>query len=769
MDSLNTTTDSHEVTKFVEPEVLTESTSTFSAAPIPSSDTGTIEAFLGRPVLQLNTFWETTDALNTDIIPLGVGLPSDGLLLTNPMFVDKLKGYNLIRATINYRIQLNCNPFQQGRLLAHFLPFEDSMEDAYTAMHNYDMTTKTQQPSIELDCRESGAILSIPYLAPTTHFELHAGHCPSFERGRLHISVLSPLKTGVTGTADVEVAVWTYFTDVELRGPIVPQSSTGGRRSGRSRLAPEKEVMSETRIVSKGLSMASSIAKDFTAIPAIADFAGPAAWVLGVASGIASAFGYSKPDVDLVPTPMSNQYDKYMATSDGASPAIPLAALSTNSLSLENYSYGPDDEMSTAFLYGTPALVDTFEFTGSDLHNAVIYSRLISPTHLVTETPTTVGTNSQTITTAPPMGYLANKFKYWRGSIRLRLSLVRTEMQSGRIQVSFTPLSAASTTLPDVKTGSYAIRQIIDITGDIDTELVIPFMMPVHYLVVGQAMGTLEVRVVNQLRAPETAYDGVDVLVFASGGPDFELAVPCNPSGYNTQPIVPQGGDEDLDTGTPATLMHAGCCIGEMILSVRQIMRFTSLPRNVNYPTNPAYWPFAFAPATLGILAANPIEVPNHVADNTNYISAMYALYRGGMDVAFYDSEVLKTSRAALDLREREGSIMEYAQMRDIKGTVTLDNGFALEFAGTGVNLRASDDNLVIAAVPYYNRFPVALVNPTSTVVPGDGSQPSTRLMFLTADTDTSPAFLCRRPREDYQLTLFVGCPPYVRTPSVPA
>jgi len=529
----------------------------------------------------------------------------------------------------------------------------------------------------------------------------------------------------------------------------------------------ESSSVVATGSVSRGLMMASSIAGALSSIPVMSAITAPASWALAASAGVASAFGYSKPDVDACPMPMSNQYDKYMATSDGVSPAVPLAATSNNSLSMENYSYGDVDEMSTAFLYGVSALVDTFEFSATDVHDSVLYSKVISPTHLTVETVHTTGSNTQTLTTGPPMGYLASKFKYWRGTIKLRLSMVRTEMQSGRLQITFTPISSDGPTLPSVVTGSYAIRQIVDITTDEDVELTIPYMLPVPYLVLGQGSGVLEIRVVNQLRSPETASQSIDVLVFASGGADFELAVPCNRTGYNIQPVVPQsGGDETMEALVLPELEFASSCVGERILSVRQMIRFACLPRATSLSAGITWWPWAYSPYSMSGVQADPFRVVQMTSDTYNYVSGMYALYRGGMDVMLQGSNS-SISKAFLDFVDTPGEYLVSTTSADVVGMSTPGNSIGTtRFSGTGINVRVSESGLAVAAVPYYNRFPVSLNNPmigggSTDDVPTDGSQPLTKIGLRPGDT-SSPTHIARRIREDFQWSLFVGCPPFV-------
>jgi hypothetical protein len=782
MDTVNTTIDSHAVTKFVEPESLSEMKGTFSPVDIPSSEFASIAEFLARPVLQHNTYWETTDVAGHDLIATGLGLPSDGFLATNPMFVEKLKGYNLISATVNYRVQINNNPFQQGRLLAHFLPFGVEMGLSYRAMRNFNLTTKTQQPHIEIDCRDAGAVLSVPYLAPTTHYELHSGHCPVYERGRLHISVLSPLKTGATGTQDVEVAVWIYFTDVKLRGPIVPQSGVSApstTKKGKTRyrgsfMKDEVDTMMESKIVSKGLMSGSRVASALAMVPMLSEIAAPAAWVLGVASSVASSLGFSRPRVDIAPSPVTPVYDKYLACGDGTSSAVPLAMTSQNALSVAPYSYTDEDEMSFAYLNTVEALVDTFSVSTSNVHDSVVYTKLIGPSDLVVSTPRTVGTNTQNVITGPPFAYLSNKFLYWRGSIKLRLSLVRTEMQSGRIQVTFTPFSATSVTSPTVTTSSYSIREIVDLATDDDLLFEIPYMMPVMYLKTNQHMGVLQVRIVNTLRAPEATSASIDVLVFASAGTDFELAVPTNVDNINVQPLVPQSGlasgDEDMHAAAKADLVYAEHCVGERIMSTRQMLRFNTMAARVNAApasnaSTSSLCPWIFGHVTQTSDPTAPLSGEELTLDAMSFVAGMYALYRGGLEVVWICSTTADTA-VSMHFEHGDGERpSKNVDIFDLGGvSATAYDGFAYKAnnAGGGVCYRTSDSTrtMVLAQVPYYNRYPVSLLKPSNTSRP-DGSCPEGALLLRYSAT---PALtVARRAAEDFGFSLFVGCPPWIK------
>lgn len=779
MDTINTTIDTHAVTKFVEPEALPTEAASFKPLDTETSEYASIAEFLGRPVLQSNDFWTTLQVQGESIFPLAsVTLPSDAILKTNVMWQEKLEGYNLISADVNYRIQLNPNPAQQGRLLAYFTPYLESMDAAYDKMHNFNITTKSMQPSVQIDARSAGAILTIPYLAPTTHYELNSGVNPVYERGRLGIDVMSPLKTGTAGSQDAEVSVWTYFTNVKLRAPVVPQS---GKMMSRPISDMERDNIASKGKVSGGLLKGSSITASLATIPTLASVMAPTSWALAAAAGVAAAFGYAKPDVDTPPTPVTKVYDKYMATCDGVSPAVPLAATMANSLELSNYSYTDEDEMSFAYLLSREALIDEFTFNATHVQGRVLYAAEISPTAFVRKTTHTYADNTQTVSTGPPVAYLAQKFKYWRGTLKLRFSLVRTEMQSGRIQITFTPLTGASPLLPTVESGSYAIREIVDISTDEDINLELPFILPVPYQKTGFPSGKLEVRVVNQLRYPSITASEVDILVFASAGEDFEFAYPSNgPNSINVQPFVPQSGGEDMSSTTTPELVMASACVGEVILSTRQLIRPTYLPRTIALSSSYAHvWhPFTFSPYSQTNNGGQSAWVANLSADNYNFVAGMFALYRGGLDAIILDPFHTETDRMAMVAinagNMANAKTIGSAPPLDLYSeTATPEQVLVGKQNGTGINRQVSTEGLVVAAIPFYNRFPVALVNPkVATTTDGvvhvsdDGSQPEVSLLFRTGSSTKGSVSFARRIREDFQFSLYIGCPPWVESPT---
>lgn len=780
MDTIETkTTDSHAVTKFVEIEEAKEMKEEFMEPSIPKSDFASIEDFLKRPVHLYTTAWLTTHVAGESLLDLpDVGLPSDDFLLANPMYAEKLAGYNLIRCNVEYRIQINANNFQQGQLIASFLPFQAAMGADYRKMRMFNLATITQLPCIELNCRNSVVGMTIPYLAPTTHYEMHAGHCPIYERGRLNLNVQSPLKTGATGSQQVEVSVWISFTDVELRGPIVPQSSGPMSRAPRKKfkksyMQEEVDAMMESKIVSKGLLSGSKVAGALSAIPLLSDIAAPASWVLGVLGGVASSLGFSRPLVDTVPEPRTIVYDKYMASGDGVSAAVPLAMTSHNALSVEQYSYTDEDEMSFAFLNSVEAQIDSYTITTGDGSGALVYSKKIGPKDLAVSQSVTIGTNTQSILTGPPICYLANKFLAWRGSIAIRMVPIMTNMQTCRVLITFTPLSATTTTSPTLATSSYSLREIHDLVPGEEIDIECGYFMPVPHLLTTQASGTLEVRILNSLVTPDTAAQSIDLLVYAKGGPSFQLAIPANVGSVNVQPLVPQMGDEDMGVVIPDEVDFAARCVGEKIMSTRQMLRYVNLP-TTEYITTSAtnragnFYPWVFGHVEMTSDSLSPLTTPNYCLDAMSFVAGMYALYRGGLEVTYLNDTSTQTP-ASLFFGTVDGSAPFAAtNIVDLGGAdAVAGHSYSPVMSGTGVNYAVSTtiNQLVQAQVPYYNRFPVSLLKP-GVVVSDDKSRPMTSLLLRAVGTPKQS--FARRAAEDFTFSLFVGCPPWV-VPSVPA
>lgn len=784
-----TTIDTSGITTTIVDDGMTTGVA-LSTKPTPdplSSTSESIRDFLAKPYMIFQGGWAETDLAGAFLFG-GLGLKTDSWLEAIAPWYDKIKGFSMIRSTMVLRLQINATPFHQGKLLLHFLPAVGmhqklvTTEDNYAEMHNWSLTTRTQQPSVELDCRETAVEMRVPYIVPTDYYLLGTEPAGMFkvERGSFYLSVLARLKAG-TSTPNIDYTLWVSFEDVELVAPLVPQSGKGGKRKG---LASQKEATAMANTpVANALSVAGKVASTLGSIPVLASIATPASWVLNAAAGLASAFGWSKPTNGNVAGPVSRQYNRYAATCDGSESSYPLGLSSTNHITTTTAkTITDDDEMSFSFLKSIPAYIDTVNWQFDAAQGASLYSKSIGPREIYSRASLTRNTTTVYLDSMPPFAYLSSVFLQYRGSIKVKIRIAKTDFHSGRLQVTFTPRTQVTTT-PSVTSAFYSLREVIDIRSGNEMEFTLPYMMTTPYLSVEEDIGQLDVVVLNKLRAPSTVTQNIDLLFYYSAGEDFELAVPgYSENTVNWPPFSPESFGRDVANdetlvaegigGTPvvrADLSAAEHCVGEYFASVRQLLaRFNQMWTATALPTGTqmAIWPFYASCVTLN--SDGSTRSPAFGGDMFSFIAPMYAYYRGGM-------------RVQVDLAAATGAISATLTPSQLKaGTAPVKTSTSLN--GTGgtigwvgsavtspVGTVVTDAGVGVAAfeVPYYSKTPISNVILTSyNTVPtltGGKLEPTVPQSVISVENQ-SIAVLYRSIAEDFQLTYFVGCPPLRRS-----
>lgn len=740
--------------------------------------------FMAKPYLIDTLSWTTASTQNT---LLSAGYPVSTYLAGVAAWQNKLQGFSLIRGKACLRVQINSNPFQQGRLLLHFLPCEQDfsgVNNTMFKMHNSAISSKRQQPCIEIDCNDAVGTMEMPYITPSNWYDLTTN---KYDWGTFYISVLSQLATGSAGETAVDVTVYLYFEDVELAAPLVPQSSGKGPKTKfKAKTYSRKDVSSreadamQERPLSSALKTVSVAAGILGNIPTLAPIAEPASWALDVAAGVASYLGWSKPVNNIQPKVVSAQYNRYMATSDGVDNGVPLGLRSDNKLSItDGLSVYDADEMSFGFLKKVSSVFKTVSWTTSQTSNTSLYSAAVSP-YIMTERYTyTNGGHSVVADHGNPIGYLAPSFALWRGGVEVTIKIVKTDFHTGRLQLTFSPGTFSSYTAPDTTTGYYALREILDIREGGVYTFMLPYLLQNHYQATNKESGRLDICVLNELRCPETCSSAVDILIYYNGADDFEFQAP----GYQVSqgsrislPFVPQTADEeecdhpvgDCVMVSESTRFAEAAC-GEMFMSIKQLLGRNSLSYfNSSIPSSTgknsiAVWPWyagaIYLPGT-GLLAG-----PNLGADIFSILLPMYAFFRGGSNLTV---NLDTTTTVPIT-----STIVQYDPVSDSqnvvvggidvmgKPQVTIwtngDSAAGLQ----GFHLADKGVGFVTVRAPYYARTKCSLAIPqtTSNHVTPHSSEP-----WTTVNMEGASAFnnymLMRSFPDDFQFSYFIGCPP---------
>jgi len=565
-----------------------------------------IKSFLSRPYRIASGDWDISNGANDTL--WSAVFPD--ALTSHPLISDKLRGFLGFRATTVVRVQVNAQRMQQGRLILCYVPMPTqlSLATPERMMHyGLRLLPKTCVPHVDLDTSNTSDVtLTAPYVSPSL-FHSMVSHAPSFAEFRL--VVYSPLVS--LGTSTAEYSIWAHFEDIELFWPTDPNSFTT-----LDDLEHQMANSSEKELASKGKGPIQSVADivfdvsdALTHVPLLSSIAKPVSWAAAAASKIAKFFGWSKPTDCSPPTGFVNVPYQGLCHSDGVDRSAKLALFSDNAVeALPGFAGSDRDELAIPAIASRFAYFKTFQWSTSDATDVQL-KRFNNGAALSSLTA-----NDREY---GPMGYVANCFAYWRGTIRYRFKFVKTEFHSGRLLICFAP--GVTNITPDG--ADYCYKTVVDIklTDTVDFE--VPFASAASWAGTLSSTGVVAVFVLNKLVAPDNVSQSIQVIVETSAGPDMCFAFPQFPrsleyeTGQPTADLEHQMDDAVSDNG----LEHAKYTIGERVFSLRSLLkRFNTIAAGTG--------------ASVTVLPATYDFTGSHY-DWYTIIAPLFALARGSFRV----------------------------------------------------------------------------------------------------------------------------------------
>jgi len=726
-----------------------------------------IRDFLEKPFYISTVSFTTTNAVNDSLFgPASIG----SYLASNSAWANKISGYAYVRGTAVITITMNANPFQQGKVLLHYLPgytTASAVDAAYAPMHNVNITSKRMQPCVEIDLRDSGGVIKIPYIAPTNFYDIKA---TTVDWGSFYLTCLAPLRTGASGETSTFISVYLHFEDFELAAPTVPQGPRANKKyMAKSLSYAEKEALN-TKPLSSALSTVASIANDFSVIPYLTSIATPIAWTFDGLAGIASFFGWSKVKNESPPSMVARQSQPYSATSDGVDNSYPLALRSQNQVRVmtEN-SISDHDEMSFNFLKTVSTVVQYYTWTGSQVAGTSIVTGLsICPRTLYSSGTKVISTHTATYGVGPPLYYLSNVFQRYRGSIKFVLKIVKTDFHSGRLQVTFTPTLSSSETPPTLATSTLSLREIIDVRCGSEFTFTLPYLLALNYINVTNNIGFLDIIVLNELRNPETASSTVDLLMYWSCGEDFEFQCPLNaaPLAFSPQMDCSEIANDNIGGSRipRVDLQYAQISVGEYFTSVKQLINRNNAILLSSFPgATTAISVYPFFHSVISMNASGILNAPTLYGDVQSYIGNCYAFYRGGMTTTIYPAtQANYAANLTLALSSKTVVSTSVTNAFPTPATTPSLNGGSVGIAVSDYGIGCMSTNL-----PYYSTGNCSFVTNTNstTNVAYNETNDAIAGVNYTSNTSCFASFgLLRAARDDYQYTYFIGCPPVLIT-----
>lgn len=605
-----------------------------------------IKTFLSRPVRAGNSRWKMSDN-HTELNYMNVmsKLNSDEFAVHR----TKLAGFYGFRATANYKVVVNAQPFQQGILLVWFCPMGDQFFDMGKAHYGEkNLSYLTGFPCAILNiATQSEVTLSVPYVGVTPFINLaELGKRTSLRHfGTFHTTTLVPL-TGGVNTTECEVSYYLSFTDVQLFGATsniyYPQGPIGA------------VVNMAGGVLGSLLDQKNTRKKELSPI---AGFAG------SLLDDALSAL--SKPNTE--PNIQSRLIQPFgnMMVSDSADPTVKLALMKDQNVKVESIGLEEEDEMDIIHLISKPTYLETFDWKKADDTGATIYTTPVEPQSHV-GTPDAKNFTFQMA--SPRLRYVANMFRYWRGGIKYTFHVAATKFHSGRLRFTYNLGRGGKYPFP------YNYTWVMDIRDGMTFSVVCPYIAPTVWRRVPHSIGTitafglqgiayvdldkdsnqaiqleqdsnwLTIAVENELRGPDTVSGSVSIAIFTSAMPDFQFAapmigpnIPSDATGRDLNKLVgnkkytPQALNDDeiiidITTGKPPSEQQHPIvnevCNGEVVTNLRSLIRrYFLIDKSTLTPPNRVIFPFLF-PYTSG----------NHrIVDFINYIMPLFGFFRGGM------------------------------------------------------------------------------------------------------------------------------------------
>lgn len=759
----------------------------------------TISDFLAKPAKVASVSWNNTQVVNTSLASNTVRTD----LLANPLWVEKIHGFNFFRGTAVYRVVINATPFHAGCLKFGFIPMQGSQIDLPSVQPTWRYAARASVSTLPgpfMDVRDSTAIIRVPFVSTVDYTTIETTDGPDW--GTWSLRVMSSLLTGASSQSSLNVSVYLHFEDVELAVPLHPQSGASrksfkgakfmskvGSAAKQEINDAEAEVMSSGGTISRGLMAAGKLASVVSEVPMLSAIAAPTSWLLRGAATVASWFGFSKPDLDSVPTYISRIPQPNMANATGIDTSPTLALYHDNAIAVKpDFGLDGTDEMNFDHLKRIPMVFRDFFWLGTALPGTLLNTFDVRPSDL-SETfsppgPSLVGN----LTVLAPFAYLSTFFLEYRGSIDLHFRIVKTDYHSGRLSFHFVPAIA---TVPSLAEQRYLLREIVDIKDKSEVTIRIPYLQYQKYIGVDDSIGTLYVTVVNELRAPESCAPNVNILVSASAGQDFEYAIPGqdNTAGSVVLPILPQMGAAEIDSdqtvvaepignypSMPSTNEPSSMSIGEKFVSLRQLLlRYTRLSF---VETNPVYGSnssFELYPYFVGLPQVSEETLPIFSMDALSRLAHGFAFMRGSIRILTVPPSSSDSSRGhkMWNVPSRALRVGGQAFENNVDPDTITGSTYSVigaRFGSSHANAYVAFDatNIVPSArIPYYceNHSTAILPNNGTSDIPTNVWDPNMGLIYLgQGPMGGGPIEIQRSIGEDFQLGYFLGFPPVYTT-----
>jgi hypothetical protein len=638
-----------------------------------------LTSFLRRPVRIYETTWTVGNFLRDDFFPWDAYLNTASIR-------RKLENYLYLRGSLKLQIFINGTQFHYGKGIVAYTPFGAAQHPSRTpgSAPVLDNVQYSQKPHVLLDPTDNvGGEMTLPFVFPH-NWVRHTVQSDLQQLGQIDLSSFNKLGHALGDvTSPVRIAIFAYMDDdVALSGSTQFSSQSG------------KQDEYGEGVLSKPASAVARLAGRLKDVPIIGTYARATEIGAGAVGKIASLFGYCRP-LNLDPiTKFRPNYLGNVANTSIEEAADKLTFDPKQELSIDPKIIGISDntdQLSVPYIAQKWSYLTRTPWSASDAADSHLFSMVVNPGMYGTQTISTIDEVMLT-----PMAFASLPFRYWRGSIKVRVQVAASKFHKGRLRLTYDPNGPNST----LEWGG-GYHEIMDISEKRDMEFTIHWNQDRQFLEIRNPMltaspspvydpadggtpgvnpiavdldndnGVFEIRVLNELVRPsEDDTDTPDINIFVAAGDDFEVMMPYCRNLENISYVSQSGlteatpsdsapsGSGEIDTidiagGSYETDVASLTYAGETFQSFRNMLKryhyHTSYINPYEGTALGLSWVWNFAhprfPTYKGNDVSNPFSSENEVWAKTtlmNYLTPAFAARRGGIRWKYnFNSNVL--------------------------------------------------------------------------------------------------------------------------------
>jgi hypothetical protein len=374
----------------------------------------------------------------------------------------KFANLRLFYCDIKITVVVQGAPFVAGKLVYAFDPRPTNPDLTAVASSSIAAPQKVRSlllPHIDIDPSENKVYELI--LPCSTIWGLY-DRTRSFGSYNAYYTVVNPLISGTATAPTVAITTYMSLTNLTMAVPTLSSKSLSSKEQGKY-----------SSFFRQASTVADAVAK--VPIPGLPEAATLFSNLSSSAANALAWFGFAKPLVQERTYVALTNTANNLTLVDNKDAAINLALRTTNSLGIDSSSCPllSKEDQEISVLAAKPGLVAQIAVAPADAAGAAVGSLYVHPaTCYLTDAPA-IGSGYE----LTPIAYVTRPFRYWRGTMKVKLEVVASVFHRLTLCVAYYPDATAA-----VDTFANAVQTLrcwnLQVSGRTEHELEIPWSQP---------------------------------------------------------------------------------------------------------------------------------------------------------------------------------------------------------------------------------------------------------------------------------------------------